>query len=92
MSSHEDGLIQQYVDAIQALGVRAESGEDVTAPIASKVQEAVDHFRIVKSSDPQANLLAFKYRLKAVAEVTHSSQPRFKETLKQAADTCPNSI
>lgn len=92
MNNHEEGLIQQYVHAIQALGVRAESGEDVTAAIASKVKEAVDHFRIVKSSDPLANLLAFKGRLKIVAEATHSSQPSFKETLRQAADICPNDI
>ena len=92
MSDHEEGLIRQYVDAIKALGVRAESGEDVNAAITSKVNEAVDHFRIIKSSDPLANLLAFKGRLKLTAEATHPSQPAFKQTLRHAADICPDSI
>jgi hypothetical protein len=56
MSDHEEGLITQYVHEIQALGVRAEAGEDVLAAVEAVVAKTVDHFRIVKSSDPQANL------------------------------------
>lgn len=92
MSDHEEGLITQYVHEIQALGVRAEAGEDVISSIDAVVTRAVEHFRIVKSSGPQANLSAFKGRLAIVAEVTHSSQPAFKRTLQHASDTCPAEI
>jgi hypothetical protein len=92
MSDYEEGLITQYVHQIQALGVRAEAGEDVISAIDAVVTKAVEHFRIVKSSDPQANLSAFKGRLKITADVTHSSQLAFKRTLQHAADTCPAEI
>jgi hypothetical protein len=92
MSEHEQGLIIQYVHEIQALGVRAEAGEDVLAAVEAVVAKAVEHFRIVKSSDPQANLSAFKGRLGITAEVAHSSQPAFKRTLQYAASICPSEI
>lgn len=92
MSDHEEGLITQYVHEIQALGVRAETGEDVISSIDAVVTKAVENFRIVKSSDPQANLSAFKGRLAIAANVTDSSQPAVKRTLQHAADTCPTEI
>ena len=92
MSDYEEGLISQYVYEIQALGVRAEAGEDVKAAVEAVVKKAVEHFRIVKSSDPQANLSAFKGRLGITAEVAHSSQPAFKRTLQYAASVCPAEI
>lgn len=92
MRGHEEGLIKQYVHEIQALGVRAETGEDVTAAVNAVITKAVEHFRIVKSSDPQANLSAFKHRLAIAADIAHSAQPSFKHTLQHAADTCPIKI
>jgi hypothetical protein len=92
MSNHEEGLIAQYVHKIQALGVRAEAGEDVSGAVDTVVTKAVEHFRIVESSDPQANLTAFKGRLGILAETAHASQPAFKHTLQHAANTCPATI
>ncbi len=92
MSDHEIGLIDQYVHQIQALGVRAEDREDVISAVDAVVAKAVEHFRIVVSSDPQANLSAFKRRLAMTAEIAHASQPAFKGTLQHAADTCPAKI
>lgn len=89
MSDHDEGLITQYVDKIRALGIRAEAGEPVTASVDKIVSQAIEHFRIVKSSSPKANLSAFKGRLAITADVVHSSQPEFKRTLQYAADTCP---
>jgi hypothetical protein len=92
MSDHEEGLIIQYVHEIQALGVRAEAGEDVNAAVEAVVKKAVEHFRIVGSSDPQANLSAFKGRLGITAEVEHSAQPAFKRTLHYAVSVCSAAI
>lgn len=92
MSEYEEGLIGQYVDQVQALAVRAEANEDVTAKVETVVANAVEHFRVVKSSDLQANLSAFKGRLSIASEVAHSSQPKFKETLQYAAKICPTKI
>jgi hypothetical protein len=92
MSDHEEGLIIQYVHEIQVLGVRAEAGEDVNAAVEAVVKKAVEHFRIVESSDPQANLSTFKGRLGITAEVEHSSQLVFKRTLQYAVSVCPAEI
>ena len=92
MGNHEEGLISQYVHEIQALGVLAEAGEDVLALTEAVVVKAVEHFRIIKSSDPQANLLAFKAKLAVVANAAHSSQPAFKRTLEHAVAVCPAEI
>ena len=92
MREHEDGLISQYVGKVQALGVRAEGGEDVSTETATVVSEACEHFRVVKTSDAQANLSAFVAKLKLTAEVAHASQERFKQTLLHAASICPAKI
>ena len=92
MSNHEEGLISQYVEAVQALGVRAENGEDIHTEVDTLVVKAVDHFRAVKTSDPQANLSVFQARLRMVGALAHSSQPVFKETLLRAANACPPQI
>ncbi|MBO9881221.1 hypothetical protein [Xanthomonas sp. D-109] len=92
MSNHEEGLITQYVHQIQALGARAEAGEDVISAIDAVVKKAIEHFRTVKSSDSQANLSAFKGKLAITAEVAHSSQPALKRTLQHAAEICPAEI
>lgn len=72
--------------------MRAEAVEDVISSIDAVVTKAVEHFRIVKSNDPRANLSAFKGRFAIAADVTHSSQPAFKRTLQHPADTCPAEI
>ncbi|MBD9400833.1 hypothetical protein [Comamonas sp. CMM02] len=92
MSGHEEGLISQYVSKIQHLAVRAEEGKDVTSEVENTVKEAVNHFRIVQSSDPYANLLAFKGRLSIFASVVHPSQPAYRRTLEHAANACPSDI
>jgi hypothetical protein len=92
MSGHEEGLISQYVYEIQALGVRAEAGEDFKAAVEAVVKKATEHFRIIKSSDPQANLSAFKGRLGIIAGADHPSQPAFKRTMQYAASICPAEI
>ena len=92
MNGHEEGLITIYVRDIQGLSVRAEAGEDVKAEVDVVVKKACEHFYIVKSSDPQANLTAFKGRLKLTAEISHPSQPAIKNTLMYAASICPDEI
>lgn len=92
MSTHEEGLIEQYLHQIRALAVRAECGEDVATAVEAVLDEAVKHFRIVKSSDPQANLSAFKGKLKFNAELAHPSQSSFKKTLQYAIEKCPDTI
>jgi hypothetical protein len=77
---------------VQALGVRAEDGENVAEDIEAVVKEACQHFAAIKTSDPQENLSAFTARLKLTAEVTHASQAQFKETLLHAANACPTKI
>lgn len=89
---HEDGLISQYVEKVQALAVCAGGDEDVKDEVASVVATACKNCRIVKTSDPQANLLAFVARLRLAAEITHASQGRYKQTLLYAAGSCPATI
>jgi hypothetical protein len=92
MSDHEEGLIIQYVHEIQSLGVQTEEGEDVLVAVEDVVAKAVEHFRIVKSSDPQSNLSAFQGRLEMISKNYFSSQPAFKRTLQYAASICPAEI
>jgi len=92
MNTHEEGLIEQYVHEIRAQAVRAERGEDVVTAVQAVLDRAVEHFRLVKSSDPQANLLAFKSKLKLTAELAHASQPNFKKSLEYAFENCPDKI
>ena len=92
MVAHEEGLITQYVKQVEALAARAEAGSDVTTEVEAVVAKACEHFRIVKTSDAQANLAAFRGRLKITAEVVHASQRKYKETLNYAASVCPSSL
>ena len=92
MNNHEEGLISQYVEKIQSLGVRAESGEAVDSAVVLAIKSACEHFRIVTTSDPAANLATFKGRLKSSAELTHNSQPTYKRTLLFAVENCPNAL
>ncbi|MGB4118485.1 MAG: hypothetical protein WBK51_18240 [Polaromonas sp.] len=92
MSDHEEGLVNQYEHEIRALCVRAELGEDIPAVVETVIARAVEHFRIVRSGDPQANLTAFRGRLQIIADATHSSQQAFKRTLQHAINICPTEI
>jgi len=84
-NQNEDGLISQYVQKIQALAVKACSGENVEDAIHSVITEACTHFSILETSDPSANRAAFKGKLNLIAHCTHESQPKYKETLEYAA-------
>lgn len=92
MSNYEEGLIQQYVSELRACAVRAENGENVLSAVDAVLEKAVEHFRFVKSSDPQANLLAFKSRIKLTAELTHPSQPEYRAALEYAYKYCPGEV
>jgi len=92
VSNHEEGLVDQYIREIRALGVRAETGANVQADVRAVVAKACEHFRVVKTSSPQANLAAFKSKLKAASDRADSLLSGYKRTLKQAASACPPEI
>ena len=88
-AKHEEGLINPYVHKIQALAVKAVDGENVKTRVEAAVKEALEHFAVVKSSSPAANVAAFKGRLKIMAEVTPANQPEYEKTLEYAASLIP---
>lgn len=92
MANVEEGLIQQYVDEIRVLSVKAYDGEDVKVRVQDSVGRAVEHFKIVVGSDARANVAAYRGRLKLSADLTHESQPAVRETLLYAASVCPESV
>ena len=89
---HEEGLIGIYLSQISALGVKALKGEEIASEVESVVAKACSHFEGVKSSPANANLKAFRGRLKIQAESVHESQPEMRQTLEYAASCCPEKI
>lgn len=92
MSEYEVGLVRQYTDAISALGAKAQSGAEVTVEVRSAVAKHCEHFRILKSSRPAANLNAYRAALKMASHVTHESQPKVKATFDFALNVCPTEL
>ena len=83
--NHEEGLINIYVTKVQALAVRALNGDDVNEKIKAVVLEACTHFDAVVTSSPAENRAAFKGRLGIYGDLTHESQPKYREALRYAA-------
>lgn len=92
MNQHEEGLVRQYRGVISALGVVAMKGEDVTERVKTAVTEHCEHFRILKSSEPQNNLIAYRAALKMASHTTHESQPQVKATYDYALSICPTEL
>lgn len=92
MANIDEGLIQQHVGEIQALSVKALSGEDVKARVQQAVSQAIEHFNIIQGSDPRANVARYCGRLKLHAELAHASQLAAKETFLYAVSVCPESV
>jgi hypothetical protein len=89
MYKHEIGLVNQYIGVIASLGVVAMKGEDVTEKVKAAVKEHCEHFRILKSSQPQENLIAYRVALKMRSDLAHDSQPQVKATYEYALSVCP---
>ena len=89
MSEYEIGLVRQYTDAISSLGARAQAGAEVTGEVKAAVAKHCEHFRILKSSRPGANLNAYRAALKMASHVAHESQPKVKATFDFALSVCP---
>ncbi|MGE7816531.1 hypothetical protein ACQKMW_24385 [Pseudomonas sivasensis] len=92
MANIDEGLIQQHVGEIQALSVKALDGEDVKVRVQDAISQAIEHFNIVKGSDPKANVARYRGRLKLHADLAHASQPAAKETFLYAVSVCPESL
>lgn len=89
MSKYESGLVSQYSSVIASLGVVAMKGGDVTEKVKAAVTEHCEHFRILKSSQPQDNLIAYRAALMMGSESAHDSQPQVKATYDYALSVCP---
>lgn len=92
MNKHEVGLESQYKGVIGGLGVVAVKGADVTERVKTAVAEHCEHFRILKSSNPQDNLIAYRVALKMGSHLTHESQPQVKATDDYALSICPTEL
>lgn len=89
MNNHEAGLVRQYRDAISRLSVAALKGEDVTEKVKAAVVQHCEHFRVLKSSKPIDNLVAYRAALKMASHSTYESQPEVKTTFDYALSVCP---
>lgn len=84
---YEQGLIEQYLKKIDGLATRAEMGESVEvveAGVQETIKKALEHFAIVKTSDPAANRARFKVELGLRVDICHPSQPKRKKAIEYA--------
>ena len=92
MSEYEIGLVRQYRDAISSLAFKAHDGAEVTREVKAAVAKHCEHFRMLKSSRPAANLNAYREALKMAGHTTHESQPKVKATFEFALSICPTEL
>ena len=81
---YEEGLVTQYVKKIAAEGVKAFDGADVKSAVDKIVDDAAQHFAVVKSSTELGNLKRFSGMLSLFAFDTHESQPQYRATFEHA--------
>jgi hypothetical protein len=84
-TNYEESMINQHVTKVQVLATKALSGNHVKSDIQKVINEARDHFSIVKSSEREGNLLALKGKLKRLADSVHESHPDYRNALEYAA-------
>lgn len=89
MSDFEQGLINEYRGEIGILAVKTSTGEDVAERVKKSVIRHCEHFRIIKSSQPQRNLEAYRSALNFAGIQTHETQPQVRQTFEYALSVCP---
>lgn len=78
-------LADEYIGVIESLAALALYGENVEVAVHVVVDEACYFLSILNVPDSRAELIAFKYRLRAMAQVTHSSLSEYKRILEYAS-------
>ena len=84
-ATHDEGLINQHLQKIRVHAEKIPYDDKVASAIQETINQACDHFLLARDSDPQANLLAFKGRLKLLAVLAHESDADRKKALAYAA-------
>jgi hypothetical protein len=86
-TQYEQGLVEQYLKQVDGWATRAEMGENVEvveAGVQETIKIALEHFAIVKTSDPAANRARFKVELELRVDVCLPGQPKRKKTIQHA--------
>ena len=90
MRAHYDyGLISRHLWKFYVLALRPLEQKDLKAEVKTIVAEALEQFDILSTGDPTANRVAFKGKLKYMAEIVRSRQTGQKEALEYAASLVP---
>lgn len=92
MKDYEEGLIEIYIGYLRSSANRVVQDDELFSSVDDVISDALKQFRALKSSDPQANLSAFRSRIKYVGDRAHSSQPVFKRVFDYAYQQCPVDI
>ncbi len=86
---YDDGLISQHLWKFYVLALRPLERKDLKAEVKTIVAEALEQFDILSTRDPTVNRVAFKGKLKYMAEISRSRQTGQKEALEYAASLVP---
>lgn len=89
MATQDSGLIENYVQKIQALAVKTQDGHDVTALVKETIENALKHFEVWAPNPASASTESFKGRLRFFANMEHVGQPKYKETMAYALSLVP---
>jgi hypothetical protein len=91
MRTHYDnGLISQHLWKFYVLALKPLERKDLKAEVKTIVAQALEQFDIRSTRDPTVNRVAFKGKLKYMAEITPSRQAEQKEALEYAASLIPD--
>jgi len=82
---HDDGLISHHLWKFYVLALRPLERKDLKAEVKTIVAEALEQFDILSTRDPTVNKVAFKGKLKYMAEISRTRQTGQKEVLEYAA-------
>ncbi len=91
MPTHlDDGLISQHLWKFYVLALRPLERGDLNAEVKTIVAEALEQFDILSTRDPTVNRVAFKGKLKYMAEISRSTQTGQKDALEYAVSLVPD--
>ncbi|CAL8480730.1 hypothetical protein [Caballeronia sp. S22] len=81
----DGGIVKHYVGMFCQLGVKSESGEDVSRRVSILVENAVKHIDIWQSGEPTNNKAKLVAQLRIRAQMLAREAPAQSKVLKDAA-------
>lgn len=79
------GIVKHYFEMFRQLGVKSESGEDVSRRVAILVENAAKHIDIWQSGEPTNNKAKLAAQLRVRAKMLARVAPAQSKVMKDAA-------